>query len=84
MKKLVGTTAEKLFQGTRENPVDIIIQNLSANDVYYSFSNPSATNNGIKITAGNWTQITCLTKPLFVIASAASSEIRYEVKQWLG
>lgn len=82
MKRLIGTSPIHIITGSPSDPVDIIVQNLSANDVYFSFSSDPI--NGIKITANSYYANDSLRTSLYLIASGADSEVRIESQRGKG
>lgn len=56
--------------------IDIIIQNLSANVLYFTESPSGGVENGIQINAGGYLEIKEYSSAVWFIASGAGSDIR--------
>lgn len=73
----VGTsaTAIRVAKGTRNS---IVIQNVHAsNDLYIGGDDQVATTTGLKIIAGDSIKLDDFNGPVYGIASAASTDVRY-------
>lgn len=83
MKTNVSSTVPfRVCEGSMEQPLDILIQNNSVNNIYVSFDLvENVNNNGLKIQPGQSYTNSGLTRSLFVLADVDSTEIRYEVQQ---
>jgi len=82
MKTLVSSTQPtRLVTGSESNPLDIIVQNISANTIYVSFDIiDNVSHNGVKLSSGTSYTNDYLTKPLYVLADVNDSELRFEVQ----
>lgn len=73
----IGITAREIVSPTAFQPlIDIIVQNLSANDVYVGEDASVNSSTGIKISPnGNWPNDK-RAAPVWLIASGADSDVR--------
>ena len=72
----VGTTAINIYKSTVGYAIDFLLQNLSANNLYFGDNSNLTTTNGTKIIAGGYLSKDGWLGDLWVIADAASSDVR--------
>ena len=76
-KKIISTTAEPIVATLPKGAfVDVFIQNLSANIIYVVSDGSYDITQGEKIAAGGTFSDDKCSEPVYVIASAASTDIR--------
>lgn len=80
MKLAISSTEPKmLISATPQQPVDVTVQNISANTIYLCYnSSVSVTNDGLKLNSGETYTNDVLVRPLYAIADVDASEIRVE------
>ena len=78
----VGTTAINIYKSTVGYAIDFLLQNLSANNIYFGDNSNLTTVNGTKIIAGGYLSKDNWLGDLWVIADGASSDARlvYQTK----
>jgi hypothetical protein len=72
----VATTAT-LIAAAKPSRKSILIQNVSAQDVYVGYTSAVTTSTGIKISAGSGMSDDLYTGAIYGIVSATTSDVRY-------
>jgi hypothetical protein len=73
----IGTSAQKIIKFFEGFEVDFIIQNLSANNVYFGCTDQVSATEGIKITPGSFLSKDDWQDDGYIIADGATSDVRY-------
>jgi hypothetical protein len=83
-KFTIGTTAKLLVPNQTPELIDCLLQNLSGNDIYIGSSADVTSDNGIKLNAnGGVYENDKRLEPIWVIATAAGSDLRVFVEKYI-
>lgn len=74
----IGVTAEHIASPKAGFLLDVLIQNLSVNNVYVGSSSGVTTSNGIKLASNAQYSNDKRGEPVYLIADAATSDVRIE------
>lgn len=77
--RTIGTTSKQIYSPKPDEVADILIQNLSVNNVYLGNNKGVKTTNGIKFVPTATYQNDHEIEPIHLIADAASSDVRIKL-----
>jgi len=75
----IGTTSVQIYSPKTDEVADILIQNLSANNVYKGNSKGVLASNGTKLVPTGIYQDDHVIEPIHLIADAAASDVRIDI-----